>query len=222
MSRQQTQTAVASMMKQNTGRNLLDSGGIYGRKFEQLATVDLTAIPYATLTEYGYEKSLFWHIVEHCGGVATKENDSYLAFDALHPDEDWFTTFEMWCKVNNITVHDVENTYNMETTIDGGFQAYNLEDADGEWFTAIMTHNGCDVRGGYSQPVMFGGMWEEIMSGLSDGHIFCNGCDTRLYTDDGYNWYNDDEGYNGKKTLDELWDKEQSAHICKCGGKFQA
>ena len=222
MSRQQTQTAVANMMKQNTGRNLLDSGGIYGRKFERLATVDLTAIPYATLTEDGYEKSMFWHIVENGGGIATKENDSYIAFDKLHPEEDWFTTFEMWCKENGITVHDVENTYNMETTIDGGFQAYNLEDANGEWFTAIMSHNGCDVRGGYSQPVMFGGMWEELMGGLTDGHIFCNKCDTRLYTDDGYNWYNDDEGYGSKKTLDELWDKEQGAHICKCGGKFNA
>lgn len=219
MSHQAMLEIVSSMMKQNTGRHLLDSGGAYGRRFEQLADVDLAKVERATLNENGYEKSMFWHIVENSGGIATIFNNSYQAFDALHPDEDCFTTLKMWCKENGITVHEVENTYNIETVLDGVFQAYSLEDAEGEWFTAVMTHNGCDARGGYSQPVMFGGMWEDLMSGLSNGSIYCNGCGMRLYTDDGWNWCGD-ESIN--TTLDQLWDKEQGAHICKCGVKFVA
>ena len=212
---------VSSMMKQETGRHLLDSGSVYGRKYEKLATVDLTQQPRATLDPVdGYSKSMFWHLIDTLDSISDLD-DAYLKYDAEHTDESWFDTFENFCKERGIEVHNVENTYNGMYVIDGVMQVYQLEDADGWTHTAVMTHNGCDVRGGYSQARIFNGVWEEVVN-VSDGTIFCDTCDNRWYTDDAYRWYNDEAPTYKGVTLGELFDEEEQCYKCTCGGKLTA
>jgi hypothetical protein len=47
-----------------------------------------------------------------------------------------------------------ENTYNYDSDLDQDFQYFKLKLADGSEIYIIETHNGCDVRSGYSQCVV--------------------------------------------------------------------
>jgi len=209
---------VAHMMRQNTGKSILDSGDYYGRKYEMLANVDLDAQPEATLDKYGYSKSMYHHLCNTLYSVAELD-ELYLDYDKNYPNDTWVDTWERFLTIHN-AIYNVENTYNFQTTIDGVFQVYDLE-IDGYHYTAIMTHNGCDVRGGYSQPRIFNGVWEDVLGGITDGYIACpNG--HYWTTDDAYHWYA--EGWSGgKTTLEELWDNELEYHKCpECEGKITA
>lgn len=44
------------------------------------------------------------------------------------------------------------NTYNDENDLSQDFQYFQLEDENGDDVMIVMSHNGCDVRGGYSSP----------------------------------------------------------------------
>lgn len=44
------------------------------------------------------------------------------------------------------------NTYNDENDLSQDFQYFQMEDEEGDDVMIIMSHNGCDVRGGYSSP----------------------------------------------------------------------
>jgi hypothetical protein len=105
MGKQHVMEVVAGMMKQNTGAHLLDSGGYGGRRWQMLANVDLTATPRAWVDEDGYQKSMFWHLVDAIDSVADIDA-SYLQYDAEHTDDSWYETFEAFCKEKGIEVLD--------------------------------------------------------------------------------------------------------------------
>lgn len=223
MGKQHVMEVVAGMMKQNTGAHLLDSGGYGGRRWQMLANVDLTATPRAWVDEDGYNKSMFWHLVDAIDSVADIDA-SYLQYDAEHTDDSWYETFEAFCKEKGIEVLDSMLSINHDTTIDGIFQAWHIEDADGWSYTVISTHNGADYRGGYSQPRIFNAMWEDVICGTNDGALYCSNkqCDERWYTDDAYHWYYDGNGnINQSKTLDELM-KDGKCTCTTCGSELVA
>jgi hypothetical protein len=195
VSNEHVQKVVSEMMKQDTGKHYLDSGGYGGRRWQILANVDLTQLPRAWVDEDGYNKSMFWHLVDNIDSVADIDAD-YLKYDAEHTDVSWMETFEEWCKEKNIEVLDSMLSIDHETVLDGIFQAWNIEDSEGWSYTVISTHNGADYRGGYSQPRIFNAVWDDIIGGINDGALYCSNkeCDERWFTHDAYHWYYDGNG----------------------------
>ena len=193
--KEHVQQVVSEMMKQDTGKHICDSGGYGGRRWQMLANVDLTQSPRVWVDDDGYNKSMFWHLVDNIDSVADIDA-SYLQFDSEHTDSTWMETFQAWCEQNQIEVLDSMATFDYDNMLDGIFQAWSLEDSDGWSYTAISTHNGADYRGGYSQPRIFNAMWDDILGGIRDGMMVCSNkeCDERWYTDDNYHWYYDGNG----------------------------
>lgn len=190
-----TDIALAEMMTENTGRHFLDSGGAYGRRWEQNQgkTVEtFLARPEARVDRYcgvmvdtfhwlrdrlEYDAELDARLVEFISG---REDTSYMQ-DA----EDFGP------EVLGISPRDVRttNTYNYDTVIDETLQYVTFgdlygevwvenEDGDSEEYGDVVLlqwHGGCDVRGGYTRPRAFRltseqGLWDD-----NDFSLYCPG-----------------------------------------------
>jgi hypothetical protein len=216
-----TSEAVAMMMQENTGRHMLDSGGYGGRRWEQLAGVNMDNLPQSEFGQYGYTQSMYHYLVDSL----TLNRDLttlYHEYDGADEQSDvsYFVTIVQWLEdVMGYGYQEVINTYNFENTIDGVFQAWRFEDANGDEHIALQTHNGADVRGGYSKPFIFDFKedYYAFLSGLSNANVYCDSCDNRWWTDYGNGWESDDTDYKPET----LWNTETGFYTCSCGGNIK-
>ena len=217
-----TREAVAMMMQENTGRHMLDSGGYGGRRWEQLAGVNMDNLPQSEFGQYGYTQSMYHYLVDSL----TLNRDLtalYHEYDGADEQSDvsYFVTIVQWLEdVMGYDYKEVINTYNFENTIDGVFQAWWFEDANGDEHIALQTHNGADVRGGYSKPFIFdfkNGDYYEFLSGLQNANVYCDSCSNRWWTDYGNGWESDETDYKP----DTLWNTETGFYTCSCGGNIK-
>ena len=193
-----TEMAVAAMLVENTGRNILDSGMAYGYKYDKLKGVDWSTVPVARVVDGCYEKSLYWHLVENLL-VDTEETARFVEFANTEERkyDSWPEILQDYCKAHKYTGLEGDNSYNYDSTLDGVFQWFVVEGEDRDMIV-VQTHNGCDVRGGYSTPVWFeprNGFAQDCgISMIAEGTLHCSGdTDHRFYTDDAYHWYSDTE-----------------------------
>lgn len=191
-----TDIALAEMMTENTGRHFLDSGGAYGRRWEQNQgkTVEtFLARPEARIDRYcgvmvdtfhwlrdrlEYDAELDARLVEFISG---REDTSYLQ-DA----EDFGP------EVLGISPRDVRtwNSYNYDNVLDETLQAvefgdiyenvwvYNDETEESEDYGDVVLlqwHGGCDVRGGYTRPRAFRKTSESDLYDQNDFSLYCPG-----------------------------------------------
>jgi hypothetical protein len=207
-----TKSAVSTMLKWNTGAHLLDSGLGGNRWWQMRANVDLASEPEAYLDEYGYQRNLY-HYLTNCLQFDSQMQRIFDAFDEKLPDMDYFKVLEQFTKHYEFDVTSHGNTYNEETVLRGGFQYYELESSTGDTYVVVMSHNGADVRGGYSKPFFFKNSIEDLLVDMNSGDVWCASCDKFWYWD-GYRWDSDDTKY---KFLDN-WNDSQ--YTCECGGKI--
>jgi hypothetical protein len=217
-----TREAVAMMMQENTGRHMLDSGFSGGRRWEQLAGVNMDNLPTSEFGQYGYTQSMYHYLVDNL----TLNRDLttlYHEYDGADErrDVNYFVTITEWLEdVMGYDVEEVINTYNFENTIDGVFQAWRFEDANGDEHIAIQTHNGADVRGGYSKPFIFdykNGDYYEFLGGLQNANVYCDSCANRWWTDYANGWESDETDFKP----DSLWNNETGFYTCTCGGSIK-
>lgn len=83
-------------------------------------------------------------------------------------------------------VHDIDDPMNTYTAFsdrvtlkqDIQYQCFTArKDRKATSYSAVMTHNGCDIRSGYSAPRFYRGWIEEAISGLSNMGLVCENCD---------------------------------------------
>lgn len=170
------------MMLTNTGTHMLDSGGAYGRGWEQArkAVVDyddpleyFTAQPSTTLefcligAERGYEcrpavtHNTFHWLREQLGDYLEDETVAFWDW-ADKPEQDgegWPYLMEKWAAENAWSPDECGtcNTYNGESLV-----ADVLQFCEGYEKVMLQIHRGCDVRGGYTPPRIFecfDGLW---------------------------------------------------------------
>jgi len=219
-----TSEVIAMMMKENTGRHMLDSGGYGGRKWEQLASVEMDKLPQATFGEYGYEQSMYHYLSDHLR-FNKDLTESYHEYDKQFPDTHYVATLSDWFDEHpEYTVIESQNTYNFETTLDGVFQYWRFEDENGDEHIVVQTHNGADVRGGYSKPFIFDYHNEDyydFLSGLSNSMLYCDKCDNRWWGNFGNKicggWESDETNFKP----DSLWNSETGSYTCSCGGTIK-
>lgn len=175
-----TKLALVAMLTENTGRNMLDSGGVYGRHWEQNQGVDFDAKPAVTFRgvvtacndgqrRYDIETSYdVYHWLCQRVTFDPKMDRRYQAFaNRRRSEESELKVMEAFPaalrdKGRHVTgLHGEEvaefsatNTYNGEDALSQILQ-YVYFEVDGDPFVALQIHGGCDARGGYTKAKVF-------------------------------------------------------------------
>jgi hypothetical protein len=209
-----TREVLREMLKENTGRHKLDSGGAYGRNWERNSAEDFDSHPNAEADwaistwrkdappslEANVTLDLYHFLAERLEFLPERQGE----LDAIaeeNPDESWFEIAAHYVEHLG-ELHDLHgpmgssepmtvNTYNHESLLSQTIQYTLVEDPGeqdgGTYLCILQVHGGCDVRGGYTAPKVFR-TWELDM--LSDGccEIACSHCHDRngLWLYEGY------------------------------------
>lgn len=220
---------LVKMLKENTGEALGDSGGAYGRHYERnkkkifenepKITIDVSESEFMpTISTYHYLKNFLDVTPE-----STKLNNELQKY--MKTSEDYYLTdMEEFIDKHNENDHyvcqntNVINTYNGEEFLSQTLQ-YGLFHKNETYFIALQIHNGCDVRGGYTEPTVFelGDADSFTLNqhdfNVSDGEI-------GYYSDDGFNWYKDDDDQPEFKDIVEYDEKNNKLFNKKTKKEF--
>lgn len=195
-----TEKVIIAMLTENTGAHFLDSGGAYGRAWQRRQKIEnWDDIPYLKWNGDYMSKSLYRFLVEQLDYdpeldkefhefCINEENKKESYYACMHSFKDYLE--EKYEPDGSYVPSYFDNSYNHESAIDGTiqYQYVSLKDKD---VIILQTHNGCDVRGGYSTPHVFtcseGIDYFSIDS--TDMRFECSVCGSSAYTDDAYNWY---------------------------------
>lgn len=217
-----TDKKLIAMFTENTGRHMLDSGGAYGRNWERnqklgnslrvwnsrpdvIVSGDSDGVE-LTIDAYKFLRS---HLSYDSDCRKLNAKLKRFASKADQKCKSWPETLQEFCDSIGASISGGENTYNGDCLLSQTLQYWVVEfdDLPGE-YVILQVHGGCDVRGGYTDPVIFsldneGGMYryndvyckvapkvqyDPAQTELIDGLPRDNG--RELYTDDGYHWYN--------------------------------
>lgn len=214
----ETKRVLASMLKENTGMSILDSGSVYGRNWQQNQTRDFDSEPASIFrAHYGL---MFTHNVYHWlleRVTYDKTMDNLFSEFCEETDSDaWgseLTDFADWLKGRGVKVGGiygeddpfVVNTYNGEDMLSQILLYLYFEVTDaGESgieetaYLLLQIHGGCDARGGYTSPRAFQITGDGDGTDIFDnarGTVYCDHCHTWWNTEDGgYSF--DDRGSN--------------------------
>jgi hypothetical protein len=228
-----TESAIYEMLTENTGASILDSGGAYGRHWEQnqKKTIDdFKQGPAAWLsTKYGIvEKSLYWHLVDHLS-IDEPLTAHFDKFAELNPDAGYYELMDLWLDalgVEDETKSDLYkgrwsfNTYNFEHWLPNQTVQGSFFDLNGVDYLIMQVHGGCDVRGGYTKPRVFSIGYEGrdgFILNAESAEFACSGIECRNYLRvSAYEIEISDQNGN---TLDTPASVEDITG-CECGGTW--
>ena len=160
ITKQTVEDTIYAMLTESTGSHFLDSGGAYGRHWQrnQLKSLEDFKNAPAVIWEGDYYIISVFHYLLKCGGL---ELDPLChEFNSMDV-EDWDGEFygvskagQQWLDANDFTSDRSWNTYNHESSLSQVLQGTELE-RDGEKYLLLQIHQGCDVRGGYTDAKLF-------------------------------------------------------------------
>jgi hypothetical protein len=191
------QRIIGGMMKENTGSSLCDSGRAYGYAYQRRAGQDLAAEPSfeidakfcdeeGTLDELSVTFSMFHYLTSLDMEYAPDMQRVYSRWYNSEAGEWGIEPFVEYLQSKGWTVkgycgEDVYpvNTYNGESALDGVFLYAYLEAESPSGLTnfggiMLSTHNGCDVRGGYSGFKFFSS-WDYPVNDVAHVVLRCSG-----------------------------------------------
>lgn len=143
-----------NLIRENTGSNFLDSGSTYGYKYQK-------PIPKKAITLDGdcARNSIsgtisLLHFLE--SNLTIDQEATANLRGAIDRDEcdDVYSGYAAYFVKRGYKLDDSDNTCNHDTDLDQEFQFSILTAVDDSQIIIIESHNGCDVRGGYSAPVV--------------------------------------------------------------------
>ena len=190
---------IAEMLTENTGINMLDSGGAAGRGWQQRQGRDFKKEDAVIVEAYesGDEVMVMFNLFHYLTTYLELDNNCkklQKRFDKFarspeQEDEPWPVSMEEFAiKINEepsmLEYIGSVNTYNYDNILSGVIQ-YESFFYDGGHYMLMQTHNGADVRGGYSNPRVF-----KIAD--SDYFIMAQNA-VSAWTED-YTWESDDGG----------------------------
>lgn len=230
----ETQKILSAMLKENTGRHMLDSGGSSGRHWQRNQARDFLQEPDASLEISAKHKEILVYINLFHYLDARLEYDKKLSELLAQFAERESEKYESWDDTQNRFVQwldagqpkegqesgrgkykglvDLSNarsfyTYNDENMLNQDFVCTELS-IDGEMYAFIQIHNGADARGGFTAPKIFRLCND---GGLYDYDRATISCENRHWWDyDGRNWDND-EGLPNLEDFDILSHDEIAA-----------
>lgn len=169
---------IIAMLKENTGRALCDSGGAYGRNWEQNQEKDFKSRPSATAefrTWGGFKHSVDPALDEPCHKEISYTIDLYhylvnrLDLDATCEEFNSNVSGDWGDEYYGVSDKDAEwinkrfdkdggavNTYNHESNLSQIIQYRGLQHKEtGDYYVLLQIHGGCDARGGYTDAKLF-------------------------------------------------------------------
>jgi len=210
----ETELTIIAMLTENTGAHILDSGGAYGRNWQRNRQIkDWNKLPVLEVTvwkdgEVDFSLNIYHYLrkfleVTPTSKMLTKWLYRYGEKPELR-NKSWLACIESWTEMLRdffgYTIEPTFNSYNWENILSQVIQGcvihaptrYSFET---ETYLILQIHGGCDVRGGYTDPVVF--YLEEDLIGqfyhtMNAILAYC-GC-TQLSSDDGgFHWYGEKE-----------------------------
>jgi hypothetical protein len=196
------QRLIYKMLVENTGTHMLDSGGAYGRNWERNQKKPIKDFineneedyyfsdngeVYRTVSVFHYLSGL--ELDEVCDNF-NKRNSNTKDWDGeLSSNENIYgvsTKAANYLNKNyDVEVEHTFNTYNYDSDLSQVLQGSRLQ-LNNETYYLIQIHNGCDVRGGYTDAKLFKAnkwsdniheyIWEykaqsEIIDEIKEGYI---------------------------------------------------
>lgn len=222
---------IYSMLTQSTGKNMLDSGGAYGRHWQtnQLKTLeDFQAEPSATVEVYlhrvkgviSYPEFLPRASIFHLLVDVLELDDLCQKFNAMDCEQwsgDYLGTSLEQCEFleeSGLTIEgEPFNTCNHTNSLSQELWGAEFKDLNDESYILLSIHNGADVRGGYTDAKLF--KFKDYKSvhslldcdvSLSDGENYINISwdQVTLFDSNGYDLSgNDDQLLSFAKSLGE-------------------
>lgn len=177
-----TGEVLAGMLGENTGRSMLDSGGVGGRHWERnqgMTKADWEALPSGFMMDDAYPVIRAYHYLKDRLIITEASEDLNRAFRAIYDaDKDIMNTHHG--DVLERMGHEWRGdyTYNCENILSQDFVFTDFE-VNGLWFTVLSTHNGADARGGFSTPYVFEicGANEYWAHDISEANLWCDDCE---------------------------------------------
>jgi hypothetical protein len=162
---------VSGMMKENTGRHFLDSGGIGGRGWERNQTRDFEKEPTCfvhlegdaetkEVKELWVTYNLYWFLINflYLDEETDFVNQCFQEFAQSEEmkEESWEDCLDEFHKKTKSRYRGGDYTYNSggECILSQDI-VYDIVSFDSVDFIIIRIHNGCDARGGFTAPYFF-------------------------------------------------------------------
>jgi hypothetical protein len=167
----QTKKVLASMLRENTGASVLDSGGAYGRSWQRNLAKPFWEEPATALEVHVYDGHASFEVTHNVfhwlAERLTYDRGMTKRLRKLGEREDLYgmrlaERFPEWLAERDHEIGGIYgegspvtvNTYNGEDLLSQTLQ-YVFFRCDGEDYVALQIHGGADVRGGYTDPVIF-------------------------------------------------------------------
>jgi len=196
MTDMRTAETIKAMFLENTGTHMLDSGGAYGRHWERNQTRDFDREPevefidggdgfcYYVINSYKFLLSQGMWLDEVCDefnavNAGCDNWDGSENHDVYGVSAEGMEVLERY----GMTVGGSFNTYNGDSSLDQVLQGTLLDGMDDQYIL-LQVHQGCDVRGGYTdarlfciwEPSLFEDVWGTVIRG-DEGYAISNGYD---------------------------------------------
>ncbi len=192
-----TESVLQSMMTENTGRHMLDSGGNGGRNWERNQNINFEETPETTFSMAYGEIDLtvnVYHWLKARLDYDSEMTERFTAFSA-DSDEPWLYDMETFVDMledeSEITERYLCNSYNNESLLSQIIQFIQWTDEYNDTYILLQLHNGCDARGGYTRPYAFKVSDDYFAADFCTGGVYCDGtydCEASWNTYDGHTW----------------------------------
>ncbi|KKL58045.1 hypothetical protein LCGC14_2229330 [marine sediment metagenome] len=159
-----TSKKIIAMLKENTGKHFLDSGGNNNRgwqknqvrTFKNEKSCNLEISTYNDTLEVDITFNIYHYLNAFLElNLATRYlNTRFKKFCNLDNDASYLALMEGFCKENLKVEFNTINTYNYDNLLSQVIQYVHFN-WDNKEFIILQVHNGCDVRGGYTVPCVF-------------------------------------------------------------------
>lgn len=144
---------ILEQLTENTGTHFLDSGGENGRAWQQNKGKDLEAEPEYTVETYEDETIIMVSTFHYLNERLETDDFTEMVNDIIE-ENDLHWVHEVAEELENmgyeVDESNTVNTYNHSAPLTQDILYIPFEH-NGERYVLLQTHNGADIRGGYSQ-----------------------------------------------------------------------
>lgn len=185
-----TEKKIIELLKEDTGKHFLDSGGAYGRHWqknqgrdflqEDPCSVRIEANEEGKVEYIDISYSLF-HFLNNFlefDDKAEKFQKGFMKFANTEKwkREPWEDCLKAYFKKRSWEVEKNDYTYGKETLLDQDFAYWIFYDKDDEEYVVVRVHGGCDARGGFSSPCFFKMFdHDQFYTGMRQAFASCDG-----------------------------------------------